>query len=457
MLVIDAFAGLSGDMMVAALLDLGGDLASLERALRALPLRGWALRRGVVSRGAFAAARFEVLAVGEPGLAAPAEDTGDRAHDHGHDHDHDHGHDHAHGHDHGHTQDAGAPDGAIAPELGPLAGILAEAEPAFPGQPHRPWRVIRRLLEEAPLPPRARDRALAAFTKLAASEARVHGSLPDEVVFHEVGGVDAIIDVVSVALLLEQLGVDELVGGPLPMGRGLKRSAHGTMPLPPPATLFCLEGWPLCAGVDGMEQVTPTGAAILAGMASPGPIPHLRLIGVGHGAGRADPPSHPNMLRLLLGEREDAGSLEQVDVLVATMDDLSGEHLPTLLEALLAAGALDAAATPCLMKKGRSGHRVEVVVAPAQRPAVERALLRHGSTFGLRRQRADRALLRRMQRRVQTEFGEIGVKEGYLDGELLQVAPEFEEVAARARAAGAPAPVVHRAALAAHAAGRWAP
>jgi uncharacterized protein (DUF111 family) len=109
------------------------------------------------------------------------------------------------------------------------------------------------------------------------------------------------------------------------------------------------------------------------------------------------------------------------------------------------------------MKKGRSGHRIEVVVAPAQRPAVERALLRHGSTFGLRRQRADRALLSRRLARVQTEFGEISVKEGLLDGELVQVAPEFEEVAARARASGAPAPAVHRAALAAHAAGRWAP
>ncbi len=449
-LVVDAFAGVAGDMMVAALLDLGGDLGQLQAQLRALPVEGYRVEAQRVMRGPFAATAFSVLPEGEPRLRAapvpeaprfrpggPASPLAPVGQDHGHSHDHGHGHDHGHSHDHGRDPDPAAW----------VMGAAAHPEPSFPGQPHRPYREIRAAISAAPLPARAKERALSAFARLAAAEARVHGSDVETVIFHEVGGVDAIVDIVSVALLLEQLEVDELVGGPLPMGRGMTGSAHGRIPLPAPATLFCLEGWPLAPGIDGVEQVTPTGAAILAGMARPGPIPSLRLIGVGHGAGRWDPPTHPNLVRLLLGEKIFAESAEQVDVLVAQMDDLQGEHLPPLIEALLAAGALDVTAAPVLMKKGRQGMRVEVLVEPAQRVAVERTMLRHGSTFGLRRTRAERTVLERRHAPVETPYGTVRLKLGLLDGEVVQVAPEFEDVRAVALAARVPVPWVHQAAL----------
>lgn len=303
------------------------------------------------------------------------------------------------------------------------------------------------MLLDAELPERARARALAVFTRLAEAEARVHGMAVEDVAFHEVGAVDSIVDIVSAALLLEQLGVDRLVVSALPVAGGTIRTAHGVTPLPAPATLELLRGWPVVPGPPGREHVTPTGAAIAAALAEPGPMPAMRLLGVGHGAGTRDPADVPNVVRVVLGEESAPSSPEEVVVLEAQMDDLPGEHLPALLEALLAAGALDAFAAQILMKKGRPGLLVQALATPSGSAAVELALLRHGSTFGVRRHTARRRVLDRRHVPVTTPWGEVRIKLGILDGELLRAAPEHEDVAALARAAGVPVPRVYAAAV----------
>lgn len=420
-LYIDAFAGIAGDMLCAALLDLGADLDALRAGLAALPIDGYRLELRSVLRGPFSARRFVV----EPALSEPLP-RADDAHTHAHTYAHTHAHTHDHGHAHAHQH--------------------VTLDP-WPGQPYRSWREIRALIEQSGLTPRVKARALAVFERLAIAEARVHGVPVDDVGFHEVGAVDSIVDVVGACLLLELHDVGRLVAGPLPMSTGLITTAHGRTPLPAPATLEILRGWPVVPGPPGREHVTPTGAALVAALAEPGPIPAMTVLGVGHGAGTRDPPDLPNVVRVVLGQPTVSSSPEQVAVIEAQMDDLPGEHLPPLIEALLEAGALDAFAAPVLMKKGRTGLWVVALATRAAAPAVERALLRHGSTFGVRRTLADRRVLDRRHENVVTPWGEIRMKLGFLDGDLVQASPEFEDVRAVARAADVPVPQVHAAAV----------
>jgi uncharacterized protein (TIGR00299 family) protein len=449
---LDPFAGASGDMLLALLIDLGADPAAVEAGLRALGLPGWRLEVGAVMRGPLAARRARFVPVGDPGHVppdprAPPPDPGhSHSHDHGHDHGHSHGHDdgHSHDHGHGHGHGHGHDHGPAAPP--PPWAPAPEVEAAFPGQPPRGWAQIRALIEGSALPARVRRRALAAFARLAAAEARVHGVDPEHIQFHEVGSVDAILDIVGCALAMELLDVERTVCGALPAGRGWVTAAHGLMPLPAPATLLLMEGWPVAPGLDGVEQLTPTGAALLTALAEPGPFPAGVLQRVGHGAGGRDLPQLPNALRGALVQPAE-GSPSSVDEITAQMDDLAGEQVPAVLEAAFAAGALDATVTPVLMKKGRPGWRVEALSPPALSPAVERALLTHGSTFGVRRRRVERRVLDRWHELVATPYGPVRVKVGALDGQVVQGAPEHQDVQARALAAGVPERDVIRAAL----------
>ena len=468
---IDPFAGAAGDMLLAALFDLGADPGRVRRQLDQLGISGWdwTLRR--VMRGPLEGLHVSVHPTGAPPAVATGHDHGhshdsghdhghshDSGHDHGHSHDsgHDHGHAHDNGHDHGHSHDSGHDHGhphdrghdhGHAHDSGHDHGHH-HSEPSFPGQLDRSWRTIRARIAGAGLPARATRRALAAFGRLAAAEARVHGMAIDDVVFHEVGAVDAIVDIVGVCLALEDLGVARLQCGPLPVGRGWTRSAHGPIPLPAPATLFLMEGWPVVPGRDNFEQLTPTGAALLTALATPGPMPAMTVTAVGQGAGTADLPDLPNLVRVVLGEAP-ASSPVAVSVLTAQMDDLAGEQLPALIDAVLAAGALDATVAPVHMKKGRMGWRVEALATPATAAAVSGALLRHGSSFGLRRRDEHRLVLDRHHRRVSTPYGEVRVKMGLLEGEVVHTSPEHADVQARAQAAGVPERRVHLAAIAA--------
>lgn len=415
-LYIDPFAGIAGDMFCAALLHLGVPLDALLAPLKALPLDGYTISTHATVRGAFAATRFEVH-------------QDNPEHDHSHSHSHDHGHGHDHSHDH------------VGPE-------------AWPGQPDRRWSTIRKMLEDAPIAAGVRRRALAVFAALARAEAKVHGTTVEDVHFHEVGAVDSIVDIVAACAGLEALGVERIISGPPPLSGGEIRGAHGRIPLPAPATLEILSGWPVIAGAHNREEVTPTGAAILAALAEPGSFPAMTVRATGYGAGKWDPKDKANVVRLVLGEARVADSARTVAVLQAQMDDLTGEHLPPLLSALLEAGAVDAYASPVLMKKGRSGLLVTALAPEQASAAVEEALLRHGTTFGVRRTTAQRRVLDRRHETVLTEWGPVRVKLGQLGDEVLHASPEHEDVQARAAAAGVAVPRVYAAAVAAWHTGR---
>lgn len=411
-LFVDASAGVAGDMLVAALVHAGAPLDGVLEVVRRLPVFGWTARVEPVLRGAYAATRFVVEA--EAGWSVPEE-----ARDHAHDHDHG-------GHSHAHHRAAPLP----AP---------------FAGQPSRSWRQVRTLIERADLPPRVRERALAAFGALAEAEARVHGTPVEAVAFHEVGAVDSIVDTVAVCAALELLGVDRLVCTPLPMGRGRVHTEHGLLPVPVPAVVEVLRGWPVEASPWEGELVTPTGAALVVALAEPGWMPSMRVESVGYGAGTRNPSTHANVVRVVLGAGE-AGGAATVAELHAQVDDLPGEAVPPLLDALFAAGAVDAWVMPVTMKKGRPGLLVGALCAPDARAGVGEALLAHSGSFGYRWSVRAREVVAREVVTVDTAFGPVRVKVGTRGGVRVHAAPEFEDCAARAREAGVPVGEVYRAA-----------
>jgi uncharacterized protein (TIGR00299 family) protein len=298
------------------------------------------------------------------------------------------------------------------------------------------------------LPGGARRRALAVFARLAEAEGRVHGVPPERVHFHEVGAVDSIADIVGACIALDTLGVERIVVGPLPLGSGFVDTAHGRLPLPAPATVALLAGWPIRPGPGPGEWVTPTGAALATALGEPGDLPAMRLLGVGHGAGTRDGGPVPNVLRALLGEEvPPALGGDEVEVLAAVIDDMPGEWFPPLQRALFAAGALDVTALPGLGKKGRPTLQITVLAPPAQAEAVAAALLLHSATLGVRHHREARWVLPRRSVQVETPWGGVRVKLAAVPGRPERPAPEYEDCAALAEAAGVPVAEVYRAAL----------
>lgn len=428
---LDCFAGIAGDMTVAALIHAGAPLSDVLAEVRALPVWGWDARVERVHRGAYAATRFVVEPTGAP--AGEAE-TGS-GHDHGHSHQHAHGHDHGHGH--GSVADSNA----------------GSAVDPWAGQPPRTWRTIRRMLEQARLRPRVRTRSLATFAVLAEAEARVHGTPVDDVAFHEVGAVDSIVDIVAACAAMECLDVDTIVASPLPMGHGQVRTAHGLLPVPVPATVEVLRGFPVVPFPYAGELVTPTGAALVAALARPGHMPAMRVELVGYGAGTRDPSTHANVVRAVLG-RGEAGAAAEVVELRAQVDDLTGESVPGLIEALFAAGAVDAYVAPVTMKKGRPGLAITALSSAEDRVAVGEALIRHAGTLGYRWSMHPREVAARRLVPVQTPWGEVRVKVAERDGRVVHAAPEHEDCARVALAGGVPVAEVRGAALAAWAGSR---
>lgn len=295
---------------------------------------------------------------------------------------------------------------------------------------HRNWRDVRALIDSGSMPERARVRAHATFARLAEAEGRVHGVSPEEVTFHEVGALDAIADICGVALALEDLGIDDVICSPLPLGRGLTRGAHGLLPLPAPATVDLLRGAKVY-GVDAVgETVTPTGAALVASLASSfGPPPPMTLAAVGSGAGTWDPDHVPNVVRSFVGEP--APSLVRQEgplILETNLDDLLPEFVPDVIEACLAAGAADVWTTPALMKHGRPGLTLSALVHAAGERQVAEAILRHTTTLGLRVRRTEhRWALDRELRTVEVGEFPISVKVGLLDGEVVNIKPEHRD------------------------------
>jgi uncharacterized protein (TIGR00299 family) protein len=309
---------------------------------------------------------------------------------------------------------------------------------------HRTWTDVRTLLTGAALDEPVRDVALEVFERLAVAEGAVHGISPDDVHFHEVGALDAIADVVGVCAGFVHLGASEVVVSPVAVGSGSVRAAHGTLPVPPPAVARLLTGVPSFAGPPGhpsMEMCTPTGAALLATLATAyGAQPAMVTRTIGIGAGGRDPEGWSNTLRLLVGDpvaRRDPAPTELV--VEANIDDLEGRLIPGALDALLTAGARDAWVTPILMKKGRPAYTLHALTPPAAADAVRRVFFRETSTIGVREHEVVKHALPREMLTVTVGGHPIAVKAALLDGEVVNLQPEWDDVARAAAALGRPA------------------
>jgi pyridinium-3,5-bisthiocarboxylic acid mononucleotide nickel chelatase len=282
---------------------------------------------------------------------------------------------------------------------------------------HRHWSDIRDMLATADLPERVRDRAHRVFEALAIAEGHMHGVEPEAVHFHEVGALDAIVDIVGSCAALESLGIDVVASAPVSVGVGSITAAHGVLPNPAPAVVKLLEGIPT-VGVDiDLELTTPTGAAIIAALAeSVGPMPTMTITSSGYGAGGRDLPDRPNVTQVVIGETagDKRGDIEhrQLVELSTNLDDITGELLADTIDELLTAGALDAWITPIIMKKGRPAHTVHALVAPDAETLVSDAMFRATGTLGIRSTSTDRYSLQRTTVTVSVDGHSIDVKVG---------------------------------------------
>ena len=383
----DAFSGAAGDMILAALIDAGCDVPALESALSALEVGPWRLEVRRESRHGLAAIRLIV-------------------HD-------------EHGPAHGHH--------------------------------HRTWADIRQLIGQASLPGASADRAVRIFTRLAEAEAAVHGTEPEAVHFHEVGAVDAIVDIVGAAVAVELMAIGRVTCSAIPPGSGTVRCAHGELPVPAPATAELLKGVPTRPSPNDGELTTPTGAAILTSLAdSFGPMPAMTLERVGCGAGTREGRHAPNILRVLIGEAsgdDDALDADGVWVVETNLDDATAEVVADAARRLMDAGALDVFTTAVTMKKGRSGLVLTCLVHEPRRAECERLIFEHTGTFGLRRHWCERAMLRRRIETVQTRYGPVRLKVGRRGEAVVRAAPEFDDCRQAAEAAGVSVQTVMQEAL----------
>lgn len=337
----------------------------------------------------------------------------------------------------------GLPDVGVSVRDARRAGIRCrQVEFAIPEQPHgRHLGALQRLVEEASVSDWVKERAIGAFQLLGIAEGRVHGVAPEKVHLHEVGAVDAVLDIVGSIEGFERLGVEAIYNLPVAVGQGWVEAAHGRLPVPAPATAILLEGVAVTASerspVEG-EATTPTGAALLRVLSAGAPPERWRMAGSGWGAGQRDPAHYPNALRIIVAET--AAEAARVVLLATDVDDMSPEYVEPLRQALVAAGALDVQTWPVQMKKGRQGFRVEVMAPEGLADAVTAELFRHSTTAGVRRWVAERATLPRQQLTVRLDGVAVRVKvlehAGGRGGK--RVKPEYDDVLAAAQALGRP-------------------
>jgi uncharacterized protein (TIGR00299 family) protein len=411
---LDAFSGIAGNMLLGALVELGVPQRALIAELGGLGVPFQLVSRRV-RRGALVARWVEVR-VPRPrqgGRPAARARRAPHAHEPGHAHAGGHAHDPAH-----------------------AARPRAAARRAHTGG--RRYDEIRRLLERARLAPEVRARALATFGALAEAEARVHGIAVEQVHFHEVGAVDAIVDVTGAAIGLQRLGIARVTCTPLPLGHGTVDTEHGPLPLPAPATLELLRGLPVTPAHIAWETVTPTGAALVRTLVDEfRELPAMVVERIGIGAGNDRAGGLPNVLRAVLGRAGGTGA-DRVVTLECHLDDLNPEHFDYLMERLFEAGALDVALQHLQMKKNRPGFAIRVIARPAEREALARVLFAESTTLGVRVSEADRIVLAREERRVATPFGPIRVKVVRDAAGRPTPSAEYEDCKKAARRAGVP-------------------
>ncbi|HET6884248.1 MAG TPA: nickel pincer cofactor biosynthesis protein LarC [Pirellulales bacterium] len=316
-----------------------------------------------------------------------------------------------------------------------------------PEHAHRHLHHITDMIDASQLTGRQKDLAKRIFTRLGEAEAKVHGTTIRKVHFHEVGAIDSIADIVGAAIAWDLLGVDRIHCSPIPTGRGFVTIAHGTCSIPAPATAELLQGIPLAESHVAAELTTPTGAAIAATLVDEfGPVPAMKIERIGYGAGTRELEQQPNLLRLFVGQAVDELAADQVWVLETNLDDVSGEVVGFATTKLLEAGALDVYTTPIQMKKNRPGVTLTALCQPPLVEKVERILFRETGTLGVRRWPASRHKLERKPHQVETEFGVIEGKLGWIAGQEPSFSPEYESCSRIARERDIPLKDVYEAA-----------
>ncbi len=359
----DCFAGAAGDMIVGAMLDAGLPLAVLEKELNKLKLDGWSISVQKVKKHGIRATKFNVHT------------------------------EHHHG-DHCHH--------------------------------HRNLQDIQKIINQSDLQAAVKQTALKIFSRLAQAEAKVHGTTVEEIHFHEVGALDAIIDIVGASIGIHYLGVEQVYASPLITGSGFVECAHGRIPVPAPATVELLHGVPYRHGDQPYEMTTPTGAAILTTICRQfGPLPEMITHRVGYGAGDREL-AIPNLLRLHIGEKKDE-SFEQIQVIEANIDDMNPEFYPSVVEKLINQGALDVYISQVLMKKGRPGAVLHVLSPLHLAEKLGQTLLQETTTIGYRCYHVQRKVLKRETIPVATDYGQVRMKIARCQGKLVNAAPEYED------------------------------
>ena len=413
---LECFSGISGDMFLGALVDAGVSPQSLEGTVAALNV-GAKLEISRVVRSGISATKVDVWVDGEKDLPREEHWAKQEAgrHHHAHEHEQEHA-DHGHGHENsGHRREESP-------------GQAAHAH----SHSHRGLGEIRKIINAAAISESAKQTAIHIFEALAAAEAKIHNVPVEEVHFHEVGAVDAIVDIVCAAVGVEALGVDEIICSPLNVGGGTVKCAHGTLPVPAPATLELLKNAPVYSSEVRAELVTPTGAAIVKTLARRfAAFPEMKIEKSAYGAGSRDFPGHPNVLRLVTGEAVQAlaakTSSETITVLEANLDDLNPQVFGYVMERLLEEGALDAFGMPVQMKKNRPGTLLTVLCKPENASKLTQLIFRETTTLGVRQREEMRQALARRWENVRTPWGEVRIKIASMNGTVTNYAPEYED------------------------------
>ncbi len=398
-LYFDCFAGAAGDMILGALLDAGLPFDELKRALGSLAVEGWDVSVDRVIKTGVTATKFRV-----------------------------HEHSHAHAHDHGHPPSPGHTHEGF--------GAVSHAHEHSHSHGHHSLKQIETAIGQSALSAAGKDRAIGMFRRLAGAEAAIHGLSLDDVHLHEVGAIDSIIDIVGVVFALEWFKAGRIVVSPLNVGGGMVRSAHGVFPVPAPATVALLKDAPVYSSGIQAELLTPTGALLLTEYASAyGPVPAMRVHKVGYGAGDRDLAETPNVVRVLVGEGEDPKSQAPSDkahavvVLECEIDDMNPQIFGPLMDLLYAAGALEVFYSAVQMKKNRPGTLMTIVARPEQRESLTGLVFRESTTIGVRFQEMSRDCLDREMVTVATAVGPVRFKIARRNGEIVNVQPEFDDLA----------------------------
>lgn len=442
---------MSGDMFLGALVDAGVSAKLLEDTVAALDI-GARLEISRVERSGISATKVDVYVHGEKDLPREeywAQQSHEHKHEHTHEHQNNYGHDHAsHSHPHENEPVQGPEHcpGEDGSKTRPHTTLRehnysrAETEEPAPARtsrprPHEHGRGLKEICEaigKAAISEGAKRTAISMFEGLGAAEAKIHNSEADQVHFHEVGGADAMVDIVCTAVGVEALAIDEIVCSPLNVGGGTVTCAHGTFPVPAPATVELLKGAPVFSSGVQAELVTPTGAAIVRALAKRfGPFPEMKIEQTGYGAGSRDFSGHANVVRLTIGESQPATNAsttqETITVLEANLDDLNPQVFGYVMDRLLEEGALDSFVMPVQMKKNRPGMLLTVLCKPEDGSRLTQLIFLETTTLGVRQREERRQVLSRKWISVTTRWGDVRLKIASMNGTVANYAPEYED------------------------------